>query len=218
MLPRPAAVIFDLDGTLLDTEPLYTEATNQVIAPFGKTFDISLKRKIMGGAARVSAAMVIEALELPLSVDEFLNQRAVLLDELFATAPEIPGAGAFIDFLNQRNIPIGLATSSEQRLTEIKLSGHSWQNHFSKVICGDDGRLENSKPAPDIFLLCASALSVPADQCMAVEDSPNGLAAGLAANMTMLAIDSPYVNAGDLDAAAAIVSDYHQAIEMFKHW
>jgi len=99
MLPRPKAVIFDLDGTLLDTEPFYTTATQQVVAPFGKKFDLSLKRKIMGGDSRVSAATVINDLDLPLTVDEFLDQRAAILIKLFAKSPAIPGAGAFISVM-----------------------------------------------------------------------------------------------------------------------
>jgi pseudouridine-5'-monophosphatase len=218
MLPRPDAAIFDLDGTLLDTEPLYSVATQQVIDPFGKTFDLALKRKIMGGDSRVSAAIVIDTLDLPLTVDEFLKQRAALLVELFAEATEIPGAGEFITFLTQRQIPVGLATSSEKHLCDIKLSGHEWRKYFDHIICGNDARLQNPKPAPDIFLICAASMAADPGACIVFEDSPNGIAAASAADMTVVAIDSPYVTPGDLDDAAQIVTDFHQAIELFSHW
>lgn len=218
MLPRPNAVIFDLDGTLLDTEPLYTKATQRVIAPFGKRFDRSLKRKIMGGDSRVGAAKVIDELDLPLTVDEFLDQRAAILIKLFVAAPEIPGAGEFINMLSQRQIPMGLATSSDRNVCNIKLTGYSWYACFDHVCCGDDSKLKNSKPAPDIFLLCAEAMAVEPISCIVFEDSPNGIRAGIAANMTVVAIDSPHVNPGDLDAAAQIITDFHQAIELFSHW
>jgi HAD superfamily hydrolase (TIGR01509 family) len=217
-LQKPDAVIFDLDGTLLDTEPLYTQATNKVVEPFGKIFDMALKRRIMGGDSRVSAAIVIEALELPLTVDDFLEQRGNFLMELFAEAPEIRGAGDFVTSLKQQQIPIGLATSSERDLCELKLSRHDWYALFDQVICGDDPRLKNPKPAPDIFLLCAAEMAIAPDKCMAFEDSPNGIESGLAANMTVIAVGSPYVNPGDLDSAAAIVADLHQAMEMFSGW
>jgi pseudouridine-5'-monophosphatase len=218
MLPRPQAVIFDLDGTLLDTEPLYSIATQQVVAPFGKTFDLALKRKIMGGDSRVSAATVISELDLPLTVDEFLEQRAAILTRLFAESPEISGAGEFIRMLSQRQIPIGLATSSDRDLCDIKLSGHDWNSCFDHVLCGDDAQLQNPKPAPDIFLLCAKALGAAPGSCIVFEDSPNGILAGTAANMTVIAIDSPYVNPGDLDDAAQIITDFHQAIELYRDW
>ena len=66
MLTKPNAVIFDLDGTLLDTERLYSLATQEVVDPYGKTFDLNLKRQVMGGDARIGAALVINRLELPL--------------------------------------------------------------------------------------------------------------------------------------------------------
>jgi HAD superfamily hydrolase (TIGR01509 family) len=218
MLPRPKAVIFDLDGTLLDTEPLYTTATQRIIDPYGKIFDQSLKRKIMGGNSRVGAATVINDLALPLTVDEFLDQRAAILIELFARSPEISGAGDFVRMLSQRQVPMGLATSSDRNICDIKLAGHSWSSCFDHVFCGDDAQLKNSKPAPDIFLLCAEALVVDPELCIVFEDSPNGILAGNAANMTVIAIDSPHVNPGDLDDAAQIVRDFHHAIELFSHW
>ena len=95
MLPRPKAVIFDLDGTLLDTERLYSLATQEIVDPYGKTFDLTLKRKVMGGDARVGAALVINRLDLPLTVDDFLNKRAVILKKLFVNSQEIVGAGDF---------------------------------------------------------------------------------------------------------------------------
>lgn len=218
MLPRPKAVIFDLDGTLLDTEPFYTIATQRVVEPFGKNFDLSLKRKIMGGDSRVSAATVINDLDLPLTIDAFLDQREAILIELFAASPEIPGAGEFVTMLSQRQIPMGLATSSDRNLCDIKLAGHHWYACFDHVFCGDDSQLQNPKPAPDIFLLCARALGVEPVSCVVFEDSPNGIIAAIAANMTVVAIDSAYVNPGDLDDAAHIVKDFHQAIELFNHW
>jgi len=92
-----AGYIFDLDGTLLDTEPLYTQAGQAVIAPFGKTFDPELKKRTMGGDSRTSAAIIIEHYGLPLSVEEFLSQRQEILLKLFPGAPEIVGAAQRLD-------------------------------------------------------------------------------------------------------------------------
>lgn len=218
MLAKPSAIIFDLDGTLLDTEPLYTIATEQIVAPFGKHFDLSLKQKIMGGDARVGAATVIAALELPLDIDDFLARRETLLRDLFAETPEIPGAGDFLHFLSSKGLQIGLATSSHQTLCELKLSNHKWKGLFDKVVCGDDPKLAHPKPAPDIFLMCAELLSVEPGNCLVFEDSRNGVVSALAAGMEVVAIDSPYVKPGDLNDAICIIKDYLEAQVHVGHW
>jgi pseudouridine-5'-monophosphatase len=218
MLAKPGAVIFDLDGTLLDTEPLYTQATQQIVTPYGKHFDLALKQQIMGGDARVGAATVISALELPLDVDDYLTRREVLLTELFANAPEIPGAGEFIRLLRDKGLSIGLATSSNKHLCDLKLSGHSWKTQFNSIVCGDDPNLCAPKPAPDIFLMCAESMAVEPTDCIVFEDSRHGIASALAAGMQVVAVESPYVNPGDLNQASCSVKDYLEAKTHIAHW
>lgn len=218
LIRTPAAIIFDLDGTLLDTEPLYTLATQTVVAPFGKTFDAALKRKIMGGDSRKSAAIVIERLDLPLTVDEFLQRREVVLLQLIPSAVEIKGAGDFLRALSRTAIPLGLATSSHRHLCDLKLKNREWSECFQVMICGDDQRLKQLKPAPDIFLICARDLQVDATACVAFEDSPNGIQSAIAAGMTVVAVNSPYVDRSDLADAALILEDLVEAQQLLLGW
>jgi len=211
-------VIFDLDGTLLDTEPLYTQAAQTVMAPYGKTLDAALKRKIMGGDARRSAATVIEELDLPMTVDEFLQSREAILLQLFRSAPEINGAGDLVRSLARIAMPLGLATSSRSEWCNLKLQDREWAECFNVKICGDDSRLKNLKPAPDIFLICAHDLQVDATACIAFEDSPNGIQSALAAGMTVIAVDSPFVGRSDLADAALIVEDLVEAQQLLPSW
>lgn len=205
------ACIFDLDGTLLDTEPLYTQAGQEIITPYGKTFDPALKRRTMGGDARVSAAIIIEHLELPLTVDEFLGRRRVVLERLFPGAPEIAGAGDFLRHLAAGAMRIGLATSTHRELCALKLRNRSWADGFHAVVCGDDPRLSRPKPDPQIFLLCAQDLGVLPSDCLVFEDSPIGVRAATAAGMTVVAIASPYVERGELTQAALVLDDFTTA-------
>jgi HAD superfamily hydrolase (TIGR01509 family) len=218
MLPRPKAVIFDLDGTLLDTERLYSLATQEIVDPYGKTFDLTLKRKVMGGDARVGAALVINRLDLPLTVDDFLNKRAVILKKLFANSQEIVGAGDFLAELSSKGIPLALATSSNQALCQLKLSRHRWKTLFSEIVCGDNLGLSNPKPAPDIFLMCARALKQSPYDCVVFEDSVNGITAAVSAGMSVVAIESPYVATDDLSGADVIIENYQQHSRLFAQW
>ena len=216
---RPAALIFDLDGTLLDTEPLYTDAAQKVMDPYGAVYTPELKRKSMGGDSRVSARLAIDHGQLPLTVDEYLSQREEHLLHLFPDAAEMPGAGSFIEQLHASDLPFGLATSSHRHLCDLKLSRKPWGRHFRKIVCGDDPRIKQGKPAPDIFLICADELGVDPSACIAFEDSPNGIEAASKAGMKVIAIASPYIARSELAALATqVIDSYEELASLLNHW
>ena len=214
----PDGIIFDLDGTLLDTEPLYTEATQKLLDPYGHTYSLELKKRVMGGDSRRSAQLTIEEYDLPMNVDEYLSAREVYLLELFKTSPEIEGATELLAALEKIPLPIGLATSSHQHLCDVKLSNKSWKCAFTSIICGDDTAVINGKPAPDIFLACAALLGLQAENCIAFEDSPTGIKAARAAGMKVVAINGPYVELTDLQAADMIIDSFHEILPLIRHW
>lgn len=211
-------MIFDLDGTLVDTEPLYSIASQRVLDSYGETYTPELKQRCMGGAARMSAQIVIDEFDLPLTPDEYLALREVHLIELFKHSPEIPGAGRFVTAAHDAGLPLGLATSSHGHLRDIKLADKPWARLFAASICGDDARLQNSKPAPDIYLLCAAALDVAPEGCIAFEDSRNGVLAAATAGMTVIGIDNVHAARGDLDGAALTVTDFREAMTLLAGW
>ena len=212
----PAGIIFDLDGTLLDTEPLYSEASQKVLDAFGEVYTAELKRRVMGGDSHTSAQVVIDEFNLPLSSAEYLKRREVHLLELFAACPEIEGAGEFVRVVSQSGLPFGLATSSHRYLRDVKLAGKAWGDLFHATVCGDNPAIKRGKPAPDIFLLCAEALSVAPEHCVAFEDSRNGIAAARAAGMQVVAINSPWVTPDDLSEATVVIDSYQDAVDWLK--
>ena len=214
MPQKPAALIFDMDGTLLDTEPLYTDATQKVLDPHGATYTLELKQRCIGGDSHNSAKIVIDHFGLELTSSEFLAQREVFLLELFANVPPMPGADEFIIAAAAAGHALGVATSSHQHLADIKLSGRPWATHFSTIVCGDDAELKRGKPAPDIFELCASRMGVVASECIAFEDSPNGVTAANAAGMKVIAINSPYVAPGSLHQAYRAIDHYNELTDL----
>jgi len=186
------ALIYDLDGVLLDTEPFYTQVTQEIVARYGKKFDWSIKSNMIGKPSLESARYLVAALELPIAPEEYLALRAKRLEELFRDSPSRPGAESFTREMARRGAVQGVATSSEKRLLEIKISRHrEWFSLFSAVIAGDDPRVRSGKPAPDIFLRAAGDLGVDPADCAVFEDAPSGVEAALAAGMQVVAIPDP---------------------------
>jgi pseudouridine-5'-monophosphatase len=193
---------------LVDTEPLYTEAIRTVVARFGKQYDWSLKARCMGNPAGVSARLIVEELELPLTAEAFLALRAPILEALFEAVPEIAGAAALVAGLSRRGFSLGLATSSDQQLLAKKTRHHAFMSHFATVVCADDVGLAKPKPAPDIFLLAAERMGVPAGKCVVFEDSPTGVRAGVAAGMRVVALCDPALDPALLAGAERIIQSY----------
>lgn len=201
-------VLFDLDGVLLDTEPLYTEATQAVVGRFGKTYDWSLKQHTMGRDARLTASFILERLNIPLSPEEFLLERAPILDALLAKSPVIRGAEAFVRKLEADGVPIAVATSSDRRLFELKTRPHAFFDAFEAVVCGDDPRVTAKKPAPDIFLTAARDLRADPSRCVVIEDSPAGVEAALAAGMRVIAMPDRAMSTDHYGGAHRVVAGY----------
>ncbi len=198
-----------MDGVLLDTEPIYTEVTGAIAAQHGKVFDWSVKADMIGRRAMDSAEYLVGALDLPLRPEEYLAQRQPRLEALLAQAPAIPGAEKFTRELHRRKVPLGVATSTDARLFGIKTQGHrEWFSIFGAVVCGDDPRVKDGKPAPDIFLVAARELDASPSTCVVFEDSPLGVAAALAAGMRVIAVPDPHMDRSRYSDADLIIDNF----------
>jgi pseudouridine 5'-phosphatase len=206
----PSHVIFDLDGTLVDTEPLYTRAAESILARFGKVFDLGIKRQIMGGGPLAGARFVVEHLGLPLSPEQYLAERELLLAEMCKTAPAMPGAITLIDALAERGIPLAIGTSSGRQLCQIKLAAQPFGGRFRSIACSDDPGITSAKPAPDIFLAAAKGLGARPERCLVFEDTPKGVQAALAAGMEVIAVVDASMQHEDYSGALRVVSSLEQ--------
>ena len=206
----PVFVLFDLDGVLLDTEDLYTRATQEIVGRYGKTYDWSVKQLLIGRDSRLGAKRLVETLEIPLSGDEYLALQRPILEALFARSLAMPGAESFVRVLSTHGVPMAVATSSERALYDLKVMNHAWFSLFKAVVCGDDPNVTARKPAPDIFLAAARALGGAPEHCVVIEDSPAGVEAALAAGMRVIAMPHPAVGTEGCAAAHRVVSGWSE--------
>lgn len=203
-------VIFDLDGVLLDTEPFYTRATEQIVAPYGKVFDYSVKAQLMGRDALTSARTLVEALELPITPEEYLALKEPLLAAMFPEATEVPGAAELVRHLHARGVRLAVATSSSTPHFRLKTAHHAWFDCFDVVVCADHTEVKRLKPAPDIFLVAQKALGAKPETCLVVEDSLAGVSAALAAGLEVLALADPRLPESAFSGARRVIRSYSE--------
>ncbi|PID46028.1 MAG: HAD family hydrolase [Proteobacteria bacterium] len=186
------AILFDMDGLLLETESIYTEVTQMIVGRYGKTFDWSVKSHMIGRDSLDAARYLVDALDLPFTPEFYLEERNDLLDERFAFAKAKSGARELIQTLSEMGLPIAVATSSKDHHFDIKTSRHQdWFTLFDTVVTSDHHAVKHAKPAPDIFLTAAAELGIAPEHCLVFEDAPSGVAAAKAAGMSVIAVPDP---------------------------
>ncbi|XP_062164398.1 (DL)-glycerol-3-phosphatase 2 [Alnus glutinosa] len=205
-------VIFDMDGLLLDTEKYYTEVQEIILARYNKTFDWSLKAKMMGKKAIEAARVFVEETGISdsLTAEDFLVEREAMLKTLFPNSELMPGASRLVRHLHAKGIPICLATGSHRRHFELKTQQHgelfSLMHH---VVLGDDPEVKQGKPSPDIFLAAAKRFEggpVDSHKILVFEDAPSGVHAAKNAGMSVVMVPDPKLDSSYHDAADQVLS------------
>ncbi len=195
LLVHPAACLFDLDGLLLDTEPLHARAWQEAASHFGRPLEraelLSLRGRRRQDCVRQVLAWIGETSASPPTALELLAVRQPLAEALLVLAQPMPGAEALVFRCAQRGIPMALATSSSRDAVALKTASHPWLAPIAERVFGDDPALGAGKPAPDVYLLAASRLGVVAKDCWAFEDSPAGAIAATMAGCRLYVLAPP---------------------------
>lgn len=182
-----AAVIFDMDGVLIDSEETWSRVRAAVVARHGGHWTEQDQRNVMGDNSRQWSAYIKRTWHVPLSEEEIFHE---VLATMIATYERegltvLPGAREAVAALGAR-YPLAVASSSPRELIAVALRVAGFDGAFPITISSDD--VTHGKPAPDVYLLAAERLGVPATQCAAIEDSSNGLRAAIAAGMATIAV------------------------------
>jgi len=184
----PAAVIFDMDGLMLDTERLAPMAWSDAARAMGVDFDLSLLPAMVGRNATDCSALLIERYGQEFPSEAMMQAWRVAYDAIVERdGIELkPGLLALLAWLEERNVPKAVATSTRRERAQSKLELTGLMPRFSALVGGDE--IARGKPAPDIFLLAAERLSQSPQDCLVLEDSEPGVRAALAAGMTPIMV------------------------------
>jgi HAD superfamily hydrolase (TIGR01509 family) len=180
------AVAFDLDGVLLDSEGTWAEARHEIAVSHGGRWPAGVERAMMGMSSPEWAAYLRDELDVRLEPEAIVD---AVVQQVLTTyrqrLPLLPGAEAAVRRLSSR-WPLGLASSSNRPVIDAALDAAGLRDRFTATVSSEE--VPRGKPAPDVYLAVAEALDVPPTACAAVEDSTNGIRAGAAAGMVVVAV------------------------------
>jgi len=211
-MQNPIGVIFDLDGTLVASDPLYFDATQELLLPLGRSLDELTpeeKSLIPGRCAVVNMELYRSKFGLQPSAVDLVKDR---LDRIIVRAenegvPVLPGAFSFLDRLTDAGFSLAVASSAPRGYVQTVLRKTGLGTYFPVVLSGSD--VEHRKPDPAIFLAARAGLNVPAERCLVVEDAHAGITAAHAAGMKVMAIRGGYTLDEQYAAADHRIDDFN---------
>jgi HAD superfamily hydrolase (TIGR01509 family) len=194
--PRLAAVVFDLDGLIVNSEDMYEQADAEVLRRRGKRYDAELHTQMMGRPTAESLRKMIDWHALADSVESLQAERSLLRDKLLETSLELmPGLVALLDALEAAGLPKAVATSGHRSYAADVLGRLDLRARFEFVLTSED--VVHGKPAPDVYQLAARKLGLTPPKTMVLEDSFNGCRAGIAAGAFTVAVPNRHTRGHD---------------------
>ncbi|MFQ6172466.1 HAD family hydrolase [Oryzobacter sp. R7] len=182
----PAAVLWDMDGTLVDTEPYWIEAEHAIVEEHGGTWSDEYAHQLVGNDLMVSAVFIKEHGNVPWEPERIIDELLVrVVGQVREHVPWRPGARELLGALAEAGVPNALVTMSWRSLADAVVSALP-EGSFAAVVTGDE--VEHGKPHPEPYWAAARLLGVEAGDCVAIEDSPTGVRSAVAAGVPTIAV------------------------------
>lgn len=211
MLNNIKAVLFDLDGTLVESMSMWGDIDVDYLKKFHIPVPEGLQKAIEGLSMYQTAVYFKENFAIEDSLENIMDEWNRMAYEKYTTEiPLKPGVRAFLDVLKSKNIPCGIATSNSRMLTEAILKSHQVENYFSVMVTGDE--ITNGKPNPEVYLEAAKKLDIAPEHCLVFEDIPFGIMAGKRAGMTVCAVEDDY-SMNDMEEKIRLADFYIKSYE-----
>ncbi len=203
------AVIFDMDGVIIDSEPVYHRVEKKLFKRLGIKISEDEHYSFVGMSMDLIWENILEKNKLKLNKEELIKLHTDNMIGSFQNEEKLtplPNLVEFIEKLIDNNFKIALASSSSRILIDIILKKLEIKNFFEVIVSGED--VENGKPFPDIFLLTAKHLGCKLSECLVIEDSKNGVSAAKKANMKCIGFKNSNSGMQDLSAADMIIGNF----------
>lgn len=200
---RIAAVIFDLDGLMIDSERVSLRVWRAFLDEFDRTLSDEDYRSMIGMNTHASAAYVKRLTQVPLAVDEIVkDHRERLYEVIGRDAQPMPGLIDLVETLQGLDLVLGVASNSPGDYVTRALGAIRLVDAFPVIVAAD--QVQRGKPAPDVYLEASRRLKTAPEACMAIEDSPLGLKAALAAGMRCVVVPNHDLRGSAYDGALAV--------------
>lgn len=200
------AVIFDMDGVLVNTEPVYYKVIKEILNENGHDIDYKEYEKYIGMTNEYTWELLKKEYSINMDTNELIDNMMILKDVIIRRDGYelIDGIEILLENLKQNNIKIGLASSSPIcDILDVTKSTNIYK-YFDKLVSGES--VENSKPSPDIFLKALQELGINSEECIVIEDSKNGVLAAKSANMKCIGFFNKDSGKQDLSSSDIIIS------------
>lgn len=199
------AILFDLDGLMVDSEPHSIASWQAVLAKRGVQFDQPTLDWILGQRLNETAEYAIRSFHLPDRPEDLAREKSdYQIAHLNGNVTAMPGVIDLLDWIDRSGLKKAVASSGLRRYIDAVLSAVNLRERFNVIISADD--VVNGKPAPDVFLAAAHALHVAPENCLVLEDAPLGVQAAKAAGMTCWAVPNAQSRVLDLSLADRVVA------------